>query len=255
MTFEERLRGYTVVCSYDLRGGAGRVQEWDSAGKVRWEITGVRYPMAAQVLPGGRVLVCEGSPTYRVTERDLKGTVFWEKAVPGQVLLSAQRLPNGNTFLVTRSQLLEVTRGGKEVLNLSRPGDVLAAHRYRNGEIGLVTTASTYYRLDRSGRSLKSFAVGRVYSTATKVHFLPGGGVVVPQYALNTVVEYDANGKSVWEASATRVSVVTRLPNGHTLLGSYLSSRLGSRVWEIDKAGTEVWSRAIGGRVLFVDRR
>jgi hypothetical protein len=74
---------------------------------------------------------------------------------------------------------------------------------------------------------------------------------VVPQYTTNKVVEFDANGKAVWQSRANRPTAVRRLPSGHTVIGT----RLGRRVWAVDKAGTEVWGRTVDGRVLFVDVR
>ena len=55
-------------------------REARAEGKTRWEITGVMNPMDAQVLPGNRVLIAEFGAN-RVTERNLKGEILWEKPI------------------------------------------------------------------------------------------------------------------------------------------------------------------------------
>jgi HEAT repeat protein len=245
-------RGYTLIATVDL-GNVGKVQELDGDGKARWTIAGLRTPIHASKIRRDRVLVCE-SGLNRVTERDLKGKVLWEKSASG-ILLSAQRLPNGHTVLVTRSQIAEVDRLGHEVRTITRPNDVLAARRHRDGKITLVSSSGNCVRLDRDGRQLSSFFIGHLLRPAGfQVHFLPGGGLVVPDYRSSTVREYNASGAVVWEKALLRTmrpSCVARLPNGHTLVGSQMRNRL----IELDKAGNEVSNRLTDGRLLFIDSR
>src|SRR5262249_31807925 len=83
------------------------------------------------------------------------GNVLWEKKVDGP--LAAQRLPNGNTFIATRYELLEVNRDGKQVFSHARPGEdlIMKAQKLANGDIGMVIAGadgrSTYVRLDSRG--------------------------------------------------------------------------------------------------------
>jgi hypothetical protein len=67
-------------------------------------LTGLLRPRDAQVLPGQRVLVAE---LNRVTERDPRGKILWEKQL--QQPLSVQRLRNGNFFITCPTQLIEET--------------------------------------------------------------------------------------------------------------------------------------------------
>src|SRR5262249_25603864 len=84
--------GHTVVLLLD----SGQAQGLDAANRVRWQFSGLRKPLDIQPLPGDRVLVAEHDAN-RVSERDRKGEVLWERKVEGPVM--AQRLPNGNTFV------------------------------------------------------------------------------------------------------------------------------------------------------------
>src|SRR5262249_24736201 len=76
---------------------ANRIYEIDRRGKERWAISGVSGPIDAQVLPGERVLVAEHHGS-KVTERNLRGDVLWEKKLSDRPV-AVQRLPNGNTFI------------------------------------------------------------------------------------------------------------------------------------------------------------
>src|SRR5205085_2028631 len=63
-----RLLGLTLVIEYST----ARIWECGPDGNIRWEITNLKGPMEAWVLPGNRVLLADGNS---VTERDFKGTI------------------------------------------------------------------------------------------------------------------------------------------------------------------------------------
>jgi HEAT repeat protein len=253
-------QGYTLIGVVDNRN-MGKLQELDTAGKVRWTINNLQYPVHARKIRRDRVLICEYLAN-NVTERDLKGKVLWEQRVLGQPL-SAQRLPNGNTFIVTRQQMMEVDKSHREVKVYPRTaigGLIVGAERHKDGTITAVTTTGQCVQLDREGRHIRSFSVsgggpGRLFTTTgLKIQFLPKGGVIVPDYRLNAVREYDATGKLLWEKSLgglTRPTAVTRLPNGHTLVGSLFANR----IIELYKEGKEVSSKPVDGRLMFLDRK
>src|SRR5262249_15068471 len=147
-----RELGYTLVVQMDLpaKGRAGRVIEYGRDGKVRWQIEGLSLPRDAQVLPNGNVLILEYS-TRRLTERTTTSEIVWEKAVPGrESVISAQRLANGNTFIVTRGGLLEIDRDGKQVATHAAGAQVSGARKLRNGEMVYVTPTQCV-RLDAAG--------------------------------------------------------------------------------------------------------
>jgi len=101
------LLGQTLVVLLD----AGKVLELGRDNQPRWEVSDLYFPLDAQVLPGDRVLVAEYKAS-RVTERNSRGNILWKHQVVGP--LAAQRLENGNTFIITDTLLLEVDRSGTE---------------------------------------------------------------------------------------------------------------------------------------------
>jgi hypothetical protein len=184
---------------------------------------------------GERVLIVEQG-IARVSERDFKGNILWQKNV--NLPLGVQRLPNGNTFIAARGQLVEVDRGGKEVFRHARPNnDIMAAHRLRDGQIVFLTYQWAYVRMDAKGKELKTYRLGPFPFYTNSVHFLPNDHVLVPEYSHNRIAEYDAEGKRVWEASVPMPTGVQRLPSGNTLV----SSAAGQRIVELNRAGKVVW--------------
>jgi HEAT repeat protein len=246
-----RSLGLTLVVQLDMPGSVGRVLELDAAGRTRWQIDGLQYPIDAQILDAQRVLITEYS-RRRVTERNHKGEVLWQTQVDSSPI-SARRLPNGNTFIATRTRIYEVDRGGAEVWALTHHlGYVVAACPLRDGQVGLVSNTGEFQRLDRAGNILKSFPMGRILrSIGTHIQVLPNGHVLMPIYTGNCVIEYDGDGKPVWTAQAYRPTSAQRLPNGHTII----SSRQSDVIVEVDRRGQEVWSHRCEGRPLRVLRR
>jgi hypothetical protein len=230
-----RLLGYTLVVLLDQ----GMIQELDAEKKPRWSVSGLDFPLDAQFLPGDRLLVAEHGGN-RVTERNLKGDILWKKDISEPLV--AQRLPNGNTFIAGRMQLIEVDRAGKEVFshNFRNGHVVMKAQKLRNGEIALVTTnnldSPRFVRLSPTGKELSSFPV-LVQTSGGRIEVLPNGHVLIPLFGNGKVVEYDMDGKPVWEAAVEQPIAAVRLPNGNTLVTS-MSQR---RAIELDRTGKEVW--------------
>jgi HEAT repeat protein len=240
-----RLLGYTMVVLLD----EGMIQELGPDKKPRWQVRGFQFPLDAQYLPGERLLVAEHGGNL-VTERNLKGDILWKKEIEGPLV--AQRLPNGNTFIATRSQLLEVDRTGREIYNHSRPDDewIMKALKLRNGEIACITMAGELLRLGAKGQKLSSFNVD-VRTSGGRLDVLPNGHVLVPQMGGNKVVEYDADGKMVWEVTVAQPIAAVRLPNGNTLV----TSMTENRAVEFDRTGKEVWEYRLNTRVTRAFRR
>jgi hypothetical protein len=244
--------GLTLLVQRDTKKPTeGRVMEVGRDGGVRWQIEGLHHPTDAHLLPGGRVLICEYA-TNRLSERRVKdGEIVWQKALEKGLVIGAQRLANGNTFVVTRTILLELDRDGKEVWNY-RPtaGSIYAARKSRTGEVAVVNIAGTCTRLDANGKEIASFAVGRMLLYGG-IDLLPNGNVLVPNCSVGKVIEYDAKGKAVWEVAAQGATSAVRLPNGHTLIASAVTQR----VVEVDRDGKEVWKCNTEGRAYKAYRR
>lgn len=243
--------GRTLVVMLD----ENKVLELNEKKEKLWEIGNLQFPLDVQYLPGDRVLVAEQAGN-RVTERNLKGEVLWKKDIADPLV--AQRLPDGNTFIANRTEVVEVTRDGKSVFSYTTKNgeQVMRAQRLPGGDIGLVLSApdrntARFARLDPTGATeLQSFPV-EVHTFGGRFEVLPNRRVLIPQMRNNKVVEYDARGKIVWEMATEQPIAAIRLPNGHTLS----TSMTQQRAIEYDRNGKEVWDYKGNTRVTRAFRR
>lgn len=244
-----KLLGRTLVVLLDQ----GRVMELGPDNQPLWHVGRLNFPLDAQMIGDDRLLVAEYHGNC-VTERDLRGNVLWQHEVRGPLV--AQRLPNGNTFVATDSELLEFTREGKEILGIQVPGGpkrVMKAMKLPGGDILCLTSDPRVVRFDAAGKEVHSFPVElgmRLYGG--RLYTLPSGRVLVPHNAEGKVVEYDSRGKVVWETAAEQPVAAVRLPNGNTLITS-MNATIGAV--EVDRAGREVWSYRAPTRVTRALRR
>jgi hypothetical protein len=247
LTQPARIMGFTLVVLLD----EGKVQELDAAKKVRWRMDNLEFPLDVQYLPGDRVLIAEQGAS-RVTERDLKGNILWQK----QVLepLAAQRLPNGRTLITNRQQVVEVDREGRTLSSHTRPNGefIMRAQKLRNGDLALVVQGVNirYVRIDATGKEAASFPVN-VSTSGGRIDVLPNGHVLVPEMRFNRVVEYDESGKSVWSVNVAQPIAAIRLANGNTLV----TSMTEMRAVELDRTGKQVWEYKHETRVSRAWRR
>jgi HEAT repeat protein len=242
---QQRLLGYTLVAEGN---NTGRVLELGRDGKPRWIIGDVLFPVDAYVLGGNRVLIAEYMGN-RVTERDFKGKILWQKDL-GANPINAQRLTNGNTFIATGNELLEVDRAAKTVWSLPFPAGVSAAYKARDGIITCLTNNAQCVRISREGKELKSFPINRSGFTSG-IDVLPNGRVLIAEPNQGSVVEVDADGKTVWQAKTPGIASATRLPNGHTLVANHGMNS----VTELDRAGKVVWEYKEATSVFRARRR
>jgi HEAT repeat protein len=225
-----RQLGYTMVLSLQPQ----QLSELGPDGKPRWTIQGFNYAYDAVALPGDRVLIAEYN-NVRVSERNTKGETIWSKQLQWNPV-GVQRLANGNTFIASNGQFFEVDKAGKEVSVINRPqGDIMAAYKTRDGQIVALTGQGTCIRMDATGKELKSFGIGGNVNLGG-LELLANGRILVAMQNNNKVVEFDQDGKSVWEASVAMPSSACRLPNGNTLVASYNQMKL----LELDRAGKVV---------------
>lgn len=240
----ERTLGYTLL----VQANNNMLVEWDKDKKVRWQLTNLLNPWDAQWLPGNRVLVAEYNG-QRVTERNLKGDILWQVAVPSWPM-SAERLANGHTFVVCRNMLLQFDRGGRQVFKLERAHDIMSARRLPNGQIVVVTSNRQILRLDRNGKEMRSVTVPNVYYNQNEI--LDNGNVLVPLGWNNALVEYNAEGKEVWRATVPQPMHATRTTSGTTLVSS---QNWPYRIYELDKKGAQVADNQTNGAYVFRVRR
>jgi HEAT repeat protein len=249
-------RGYSLaILMSGVRGRGvrtGTILEVDGQGRTRWQMQGLFTPVDAQVINEKRVLVTEYSPG-QVTERNLTGDVV--RRIPvSDMPLEARRLPNGNTFITTRNQVVELDRNDKEVWSSSGAiaGMIVAACRFRGGEVGICHRTGDFVRVDRKGQVLASFRAGRLFRPfGTHIQALPNGNVLVPLFYDNKVVEFDPKGREVWSVQFARPTSAQRLPNGRTLVAGFGSNS----IVELDRSGREVKSTPCLGRLQCVNGR
>ncbi|HZV05736.1 MAG TPA: HEAT repeat domain-containing protein [Gemmataceae bacterium] len=250
-----KWRGYTLaVCTTAAVRGRGvrngMVRELDTRGRTRWEMKGLAYPVDAQVLDEHRVLVAE----YRsgqVTERNHSGDILRRIDVP-DMPLEARRLPNGNTFIVTRSLVMEVDRAGKEVWRVWPKITIAAACPLPRGQLAICALSGELVRIERTGKVLAEKDIAtRFRPYGTHIQALPNGHVLVPLFNENKVSEFDRDGREVWSVRFARPASAQRLPNGRTLVAG-----LGSNtIVELDKNGREVKSISCPGPLMCVSGR
>jgi HEAT repeat protein len=219
-----------VVENWNPAKGRGRVLEVDPAGNIRWEVDNLFWPYDVQLLRGGNILVVEQQ--NRVTERDRTGKILWDKYYTN--VFHCERLRNGHTFLACRNQLMEVDREGRAVFNhFYNTGTIVAARRFRDGSMAFVSYQGQYIRLDRAGKTVKTITLPWGGFSVNGATILPGDRVIVSVSNSNKVLEYDAEGKQVWEATVSVPLTPHRLANGHTLV----PSNNNMSITELDRSG------------------
>jgi HEAT repeat protein len=233
---QQHLLGFTVICEHNT----GRITELGRDHKPRWSFGGTQSPVDAWVLPNNRVVVAEYGGR-KVTERDLKGAIIWQKQL-NSTPHNVQRLPNGHILIATNSQVLEVDRTGKEIFtlnNFQQPpfnqfGQLTGAYKSRKGHFICMTQNGKCFHLDATGKELKSFQTNRGNAW---MDLMPNGRILLAQNGGNKVAEYDPDGKLILELDVQQVSMVTGLPNGNVLMASHSTGRVA----EMDRKGKVLW--------------
>lgn len=241
--------GYTLVVEVGNNQN-GRVAEVTRDGKIRWQVGGLRYPVDATVLPGERVLITEWDGN-RVAEWDFKGNQIWKKDGFNGRATNAQRMPNGNTFICTTNELIEVDRAGKTVFSINVAQGLTAAYRSTAGEIVCLRNDGQVARYDTSGKELKTFPSNRDTSWTSGIDLARNGNILVSQPSPNQkVTEYTPDGKVVKEWVAPNVTTATRMTNGHILAASHSDKK----VIELDPSGKKVWEYGGGSYEFHIFR-
>jgi HEAT repeat protein len=228
--------------------GTDRIVALDRNGKAHWQIENLDYPIDFQILPRDRVLIAEYY-SNRVTERDLSGKILWEvNNLPGGPM-NVQRLANGNTFIATYGSpakggcmLIEVDRTGKQVASFGNVGGapyVRAAYKMANGQMVCTLSTASCVHLDATGKEIKRFNLPAGVLAGVQ-HFgnidVNSKGHLVMLQNINTVVEFDADGKLIWQANVANGTRATRLASGNTLVATQAGG-----VVELDGASKTVW--------------
>jgi hypothetical protein len=253
LDLEETQLGLTMTCEMDGVGPVGgRVSEFDRGGNLRWTIEeGFNAPTDFQRLPGGRVLVAEHWG-QRVTERNRQGKVVREWKLADKPV-TCRRLPNGNTFMATYTEILEMSAAGKQVFSFKAQGMIYCACKLRNQHILYINSGGQIVELDDQKKQVKSFTIPAYQSGAAywaTIEPLPNGRYLVALAGADRVVEADATGKVHWECTVNKATGATRLPSNNILV----ASSDGRFAVEVNRAGKEVWRKSTKGRPFWARR-
>jgi HEAT repeat protein len=229
------------------------IWEISPGGKVRWQMEDLEGPYDVQVLAGGRFLIAEYLG-QRVTERDSKGTVLWEKKIDDPV--ACRRLANGDTFIATSRKVLQITAAGKQVFSFTLPKEhqpIYGAHVAVARRSAFLACKGGLLILDLSQKPVQSKKLD-TDGEVPDIQALPGGNllvtVVIGKTAKLKII--DAAGKSAKEWKTRAVSSATRFANGNILAASKWDRSLSL----IDSATQKViWTRRTEGRPIRVCRR
>jgi len=239
------FRDWTLIVKLD----EGIITELDSDDNPRFTIEKIAFSLDAQTLPGDRVLVAEYNGN-RVSERARDGTVLWEQEASSPLV--ARRMPNGNTFIATKTLLFEVDREGNETFRHEPPPrqTFMRANRLPNGDVVYVTQDQRFIWLDHNGKTRLNLPAN-IHTSGGRIDVQPNGNFMLPQMYNNRVVEYDRDGKYVREFRIEQPIAAVRLANGHTLI----TAMEQKRAVEFDQTGKQVWEYKAETRVTRCLRR
>ncbi len=187
-----------------------------------------------------------------ILERD--GRVSWTYPEPGFVM-DGERLANGNLlycwYSMTKDKqagVREITPDGQVAFEYKIAQECHSVQRLPDG-LTLIEDPSNrrLIEVDRTGtivRELK-LQVGhdKTHRMARQCRKLANGNYLVAQEFDQAVVEYAPDG-TVRQRLPVKglVYAISRLPNGHTLIGTGGGDDMGKSVIEVDAAGATVWS-------------
>jgi len=236
---QEALKNFLVVDSFNQEKKSGRVFLINPSGKILWEIANLSNPTDALLLPNNKILITEQGAN-RITERDIKGNISWEKSATNPFL--SQRLSNGNIFIASRNKIVEVGRNGNEIFSFSYPNEtILAACKTRTNEYALLSYNGVFLKLDSKGNEVSKSRI------PFPTNFGINGGaitqndrVLVSIPTLNKIMEFNFNGQSTWESTITMPGIPTKLPNGNVVAPSLN----GSKIVEIQMDGKIIYESA-----------
>jgi HEAT repeat protein len=230
----------------------GRLLAFDFSWRPCWRIEDLAGPVHCEPLPSGRFLLAENHG-QRVTERDRRGRIVWQHTTRGYPV-SCWRAEDGNTFIATNEELLEVTPEGKEVWSHKRPEGIWYARPVRHGRIALLTAGkrqeggldkSCMVTISRSGEELQRFEVG-LLSAWSSFTILPNDHCLVAESAEFSLPEFDRQGKKCRQYEHRWAANAAYLPTGNLLICE--ASEANRRVVEVNPAGKIVHEQKTSGR-------
>jgi|TARA_R110001606_G_scaffold229139_4_gene377124 hypothetical protein len=234
-------------------------------GEEIWD-SGKKSARDGYVLKNGNILICWADEVREYNKK--KKVIFtYSRAEKSMELGTAVRLSNGNTMITesgSNPRIVEVNRKGEVVRSVPLKPDTDNIHmqtrmarKLPNGNYlvpHLLAFAVKEYQpdgnvvnvfrtdlADLGGREAENWPF-----TAIR---LDNGNTLVTLTHGNKVVEFDTNGKVVWEISNADVKEspfvdpcgAQRLPNGNTVIASY-GAQKGIKLFEVSPDKSMVWS-------------
>jgi hypothetical protein len=237
ITAGEKKRGRVLV----TQGAGPHIWEFGRDHKETWHLDkDFSLPMDVRALPAGTVLVVNfGGALDGVIELDKAGKILWHK--PAASAVAAQRLANGNTFVATQTQLIEMDRAGTAIATHTPGGDILTdGVRLGSGNVAFINTRGVLKEITWPGRQeVRTLKLSDAPAQATDWYRLepqPGLRLLLASHTDGRVFEIDAGGKVVWEHKVPQAYSATRLPNGNVLI----ATAEGARLIEVDRSGRVV---------------
>ncbi len=250
----EKTFGLLMCVEYNT----GRVWECGLDKAARWEIKGLEGPIEARRLTDDLVLIAE-SGNNSVSVRDQEGKVRWTKKLDG-VVRGCQPLPNGHILVFTwdvpekplpegekppltyfRSHAWELDAKGEDVACVELSAFSQATRKLSNGHF-VYAYQSQIEELDAKGKDAHS-SPRMPIAKIVDLQELPGERYLIASLKDGLVAEVNLRGKILWKAELPGACCVSRLPNGHTLVGA------NKRVVELDDKGNVVWEMKTEGYV------
>ena len=194
--------------------------------------------------------------TQKILVLEKDGSASWDYDQPGWVM-DGEQLPNGNVLYCwfetkkpDQSGVREVTRDKQIVFEYRVPGECHSVQRLPDGLTLIEDPANRrLIEVDRRGAIVRQLALqvnhAQVHQVARQCRKLANGHYLVAQTRDQAVFEYDAGGAVVRRFAYPGMTYgVSRLPNGHTLIGTGggATPEMGKRVVEVDAEGKLVWS-------------
>jgi len=263
--------GITGEVGGKLLASGNGVMLLSASGEVEWQhSTGLTHD--AWLLPNGNVMYADGESVTEVT-RDHKVVFEYKSAEKrGGGTYACQRLANGNTMIGENStgKVLEVTPAGKVVfelqtspVNLGDHHNMRMARKLNNGNYLVCHSgAHVVKEYTPKGEVVLELKTPNIAFSAIRT---AAGTTLVG--ALDKIMEFDAQGKVVWEFSTKDIPGVSihnmtgihLLPNGHIVTGCYSAydKNEGCGLLEITKDKKLVWRLSnpkLGSSMMAVEK-
>jgi len=243
--------------------GPGFTGVLDEQGEAVWTAPRVKA-RDGFVLANGNILIAWGDEVVEF-DKDKKPVWRYKKDPSNKEIGTAQRLANGNTMIVElggNPRLIEVKPDGELAVSITLKPETNNAHmqtrmarKIENGNYlvpHLLAFAVKEYT--PQGKVVNTFKTDtEAFGGKKAKHWpftairTPDGTTVVGCTYGNRVVEFDKDGKVIWDLKNEDVGGiikdacgVQRLPNGNTVVTSY-GAKNGVKLFEVDVDKNIVW--------------